>query len=544
MTTISPSILSADFSHLGADCRMVLDAGAQMLHYDVMDGHFVPNISFGVPVLKSLHKALPDAFYDVHLMITHPQQYAEAFAKAGASLLNFHLECDDDIQETIDAIKAQGCKVGMTIKPGTPVEELGYYLDQLDLVLVMSVEPGFGGQKFMPSALDKLRWLKAEKDRRGLKFLLEVDGGVDAATAPQWPSVRWQLSERGLPMDEALIRLQEEELQRTGRYYKHICFLCVPLLCVSCYLYGLRPLLLCGFAVLMGNLCDRLISLLRRRVYQAGDYSNESFALVITLLMPATVDWYVLAAAILAGALIGKEVFGGYGSYPFHPAAVGYAVAAVSWPEQVFRYPAPYANIPLWDASGVATSSTISDTLRSGGLINISALSLVLGEYAAPMGTGAAIVLVACGLFLWMQKDVRLSASLSFLITAGLIVFFFPRQLGLTEGTAFTAGLVFRLRCVRDEMLTGAMLFSAVFLLNEPYTCAHHRRGRILYGAMVGAFTMGFRYFGVYETGVCFAILAVNSISGWLDRTEVRLHELIKSGRYFKEKKTGKGDAE
>ena len=318
----------------------------------------------------------------------------------------------------------------------------------------------------------------------------------------------------------------------------------MPLLCVSCYLYGLRPLLLCGFAVLMGNLCDRLISLLRRRVYQAGDYSNESFALVITLLMPATVDWYVLAAAILAGALIGKEVFGGYGSYPFHPAAVGYAVAAVSWPEQVFRYPAPYANIPLWDASGVATSSTISDTLRSGGLINISALSLVLGEYAAPMGTGAAIVLAACGLFLWMQKDVRLSASLSFLITAGLIVFFFPRQLGLTEGTAFTAGLVFRLRCVRDEMLTGAMLFSAVFLLNEPYTCAHHRLGRILYGVMVGAFTMGFRYFGVYETGVCFAILAVNSISGWLDRTEVRLHELIKSGRHFKEKKIGKGDAE
>lgn len=345
-------------------------------------------------------------------------------------------------------------------------------------------------------------------------------------------------------MDEALIRLQEEELRRTGRYYKHICFLSVPLLCVSCYLYGLRPLLLCGFAVLMGNLCDRLISLLRRRVYQAGDYSNESFALVIALLMPATVDWYVLAAAILAGALIGKEVFGGYGSYPFHPAAVGYAVAAVSWPEQVFRYPAPYANIPLWDASGVATSSTISDTLRSGGLINISALSLVLGEYAAPMGTGAAIVLAACGLFLWMQKDVRLSASLSFLITAGLIVFFFPRQLGLTEGTAFTAGLVFRLRCVRDEMLAGAMLFSAVFLLNEPYTCAHHRLGRILYGVMVGAFTMGFRYFGVYETGVCFAILAVNSISGWLDRTEVRLYELIKSGRQFKEKKTGKGDAE
>ena len=177
MAIVSPSILSADFGKLGADCRMVLDAGAQMLHYDVMDGHFVPNISFGVPVLKSLHKNLPDAFYDVHLMISHPLQYAEAFIKAGATLYNFHLECEDDIQATIDAVRALGCKVGLTIKPGTEPQALAPYLDQLDLVLVMSVEPGFGGQKFMPSAL--------EKDRRGLKFLLEVDGGVDNATAPQ-----------------------------------------------------------------------------------------------------------------------------------------------------------------------------------------------------------------------------------------------------------------------------------------------------------------------------------------------------------------------
>ena len=151
MAIVSPSILSADFGKLGADCRMVLDAGAQMLHYDVMDGHFVPNISFGVPVLKSLHKALPDAFYDVHLMISHPLQYAEPFIKAGATLYNFHLECEDDIQATIDAVRALGCKVGLTIKPGTPAEALAPWLDQLDLVLVMSVEPGFGGQKFMPS---------------------------------------------------------------------------------------------------------------------------------------------------------------------------------------------------------------------------------------------------------------------------------------------------------------------------------------------------------------------------------------------------------
>ena len=182
MTIISPSILSADFNQLGADCRMVLDAGAQMLHYDVMDGHFVPNISFGVPVLKSLHKGMPAAFYDVHLMISHPLAYAEPFAKAGATLQNFHLECEDDIQQTIDAIKAQGCKVGLTIKPGTAPEALAPYLDQLDLVLVMSVEPGFGGQKFMADMMPKLVALREKLDQVNPGCLLEVDGGVDAHT--------------------------------------------------------------------------------------------------------------------------------------------------------------------------------------------------------------------------------------------------------------------------------------------------------------------------------------------------------------------------
>ena len=323
-------------------------------------------------------------------------------------------------------------------------------------------------------------------------------------------------------MDERLIQQQEQELAKTGRYYLHVCFMTIPLLCMACFLYGLRPLLLCGAALLTGNLCDRLVSLLRRRVYRAGDFSNESFALIIALLMPATVDWYVVIMAVLAGVLIGKEVFGGYGSYPFNPAAVGYAVAAVSWPEQVFRYPQPYTGIPLWDASGVPVSDTISETLRSGGSLNISALSLGLGEYAAPMGTGAALIILACGLFLWMQKDIRLSAAVSFLATSALIAFLWPRQVGV-DGI----DLLLRLQCVRDELLTGAMLFSAVFLLNEPYTCAHHRLGRILYGVLVGAFTMGFRYFGVYETGVCFALLTVNSISGWMDRTESRLYQLM-----------------
>ena len=183
MAIVSPSILSADFGKLGADCRMVLDAGAQMLHYDVMDGHFVPNISFGVPVLKSLHNALPDAFYDVHLMISHPLQYAEPFIKAGATLYNFHLECEDDIQATIDAVRALGCKVGLTIKPGTPAQALAPWLDQLDLVLVMSVEPGFGGQKFIPTTVSRVAAIKAECNRRGVSPRIEVDGGINTETA-------------------------------------------------------------------------------------------------------------------------------------------------------------------------------------------------------------------------------------------------------------------------------------------------------------------------------------------------------------------------
>ena len=327
-------------------------------------------------------------------------------------------------------------------------------------------------------------------------------------------------------MDEALIREQEQQLQKTGKYYKHICWMAVPPLCMACYLYGLRPLLLCGISMLTGNLCDRLVSLLRHRVYQNSDLSNESFGLVIALLMPATVDIYVLVAAVLAGVLTGKEIFGGYGSYPFNPAAVGYAVAAVSWPEQVFRYPQPYTDIPLWDASGVAVSSAMEDTLRSGGMLNFSSLALGLGEFAAPMGTGAALIILACGLFLWTQKDMHISASGSFLVTCALIAFFFPRQAGLADSTVLASAAP-RLQCVRDELLTGATLFSAVFLLNEPYTCAHHRMGRILYGVLVGAASMGFRYYGVYATGVCFALLAVNSVSAWIDRTEEKLYRLL-----------------
>lgn len=331
---------------------------------------------------------------------------------------------------------------------------------------------------------------------------------------------------------------QAPAVLENSQYYKHVCWMAAPLLVFDAYLYGPRPVLLCLVALLTGNLCDRLVALLRRRRYVAEDWSNESFALVIALLLPATVSWYVLVAAVLAGVLVGKEAFGGYGSYPFHPAAVGYVVAAVSWPEQVFRYPQPYTMLPLGDASGVTVVNGISNTLRNGGLPNINTLSLVLGEFAAPMGTGAALIILACGLFLLVHGDINRSAGIGFVVTCAAIAFLFPRQADLVN-VAISESVMARLNVVKYELMSGAMLYSAVFLLNEPYTCPRTRLGRILYGILVGAASMAFRYFGVYETGVCFALLLVNSVSGWLDRVVQRLYGVARRRRTAKKPKGG-----
>lgn len=184
MIKIAPSILSADFANLKADVDDVQAGGAEYLHVDVMDGLFVPNISIGIPVVQSLRKAT-NMFLDVHLMIDRPHRYVRDFCKAGADLVVFHVEADQpqDIFKAIAIVKEEGRKVGMSVKPKTPASVLLPYLDQLDLVLVMTVEPGFGGQSFMHDQLPKIAELRQMIDARGLNCELEVDGGVSATTA-------------------------------------------------------------------------------------------------------------------------------------------------------------------------------------------------------------------------------------------------------------------------------------------------------------------------------------------------------------------------
>lgn len=179
-TVIAPSILSADFAHLGQEVDSVLAAGADWVHFDVMDNHYVPNLTIGPMVCEALRKHGITAPIDVHLMVDPVDRIVPDFARAGASIISFHPEASAHVHRTVQLIKSHGCQAGLVLNPGTPLEVLDWVLDELDLVLLMSVNPGFGGQSFIPSTLDKLRRVRERIDASGRAVRLEIDGGVKA----------------------------------------------------------------------------------------------------------------------------------------------------------------------------------------------------------------------------------------------------------------------------------------------------------------------------------------------------------------------------
>ena len=179
---ISPSMLSADFGNLERDTKMIDRSRAEWVHIDVMDGVFVPNISFGFPVMKPIRQAT-DKVLDVHLMIVEPEKYVEQFVKAGADYVTFHIEATEQAEKCIELIHAAGAKAGVSIKPATPTSVIKELLPQVELVLVMSVEPGFGGQSFMSISIDKVKELAAMREQMGLDFIIEVDGGISSKNA-------------------------------------------------------------------------------------------------------------------------------------------------------------------------------------------------------------------------------------------------------------------------------------------------------------------------------------------------------------------------
>ena len=180
---ISPSILSCDFSEIGSEIEKLNNSGADLIHIDVMDGHFVPNLTFGPPVISKIRKCskLP---FDVHLMISPVEKYIQDYANAGADIITFHPEATDNIQRTIDVIKSCGKKVGISLNPETPSTVIENYLKEIDLILIMSVNPGFAGQKFMPKVLEKVKFFRSKIENENLNIDIEIDGGIDFETAP------------------------------------------------------------------------------------------------------------------------------------------------------------------------------------------------------------------------------------------------------------------------------------------------------------------------------------------------------------------------
>lgn len=303
--------------------------------------------------------------------------------------------------------------------------------------------------------------------------------------------------------------------------YQDLLVATLPLLAMAVFLYGPRPALLWLAAVVTANLCDQLVAFLRHRPFDPLEFSNESFGAMLVLLLPASVSYYVVIVSVAVAVLVGKEAFGGLGCYPFHPTAVGYAVAAVSWPEQVFSFPQPGTWLPLVNAGSAGLIQSASYTLKNGGTPRIDTLNLMLGNYAGPMGATAVVILVACALLLAVRRRIQWDAALPFLAACFAIAWLFPRMGRVGLALPWVEAPV-RLASVGYELCSGTILYTGIFMLSDPAILPRHRAARVAFGLTLGVVSMLYRYYGSYETGVCFAMILVGSFASAFDRLHLR----------------------
>ncbi len=299
-------------------------------------------------------------------------------------------------------------------------------------------------------------------------------------------------------------------------YYRDLLWCSVPLIGMAWYYYGPRPVLLLLTGLLTAYLCDCALAPLHGAGYHSHEPSSECFAALIVLMMPATVPYAVVVAAVIAAVLV-KEAFGGEGHYPFHPAAVGMAVAGISWPDAVYQYPAPGVWLSVWGVSDADLVEGMNATLRDGGLPSASTMNLLTGNVSGGLGTTAALVVIACGLFLLVRRRIRLSVLIPFLIFCIGLPWLLPQLNELPVVSWPWEYVRQRIYLEKYIILSGTMLFGGLFLICEPVTMPNRTSSRIVYGAALGIATYAFRVFSPYESAACLALLIVGAIPEWLD---------------------------
>ncbi len=317
-------------------------------------------------------------------------------------------------------------------------------------------------------------------------------------------------------------------LQKSNAFNRDIIAMTIPLFLMAFFFYGPRVFLIQLVAWFTARLSDRVAALFKGIPYDKTENSSVAIAFLIVLMFPATVRYRVVVAAVALAVLIGKEAFGGYDSYPFNPVAVGFGVAAISWPDELMRFPAPtnwflslnqdwQSLFNLWSFKDATLVEGPSYILRTHSLPSIDTWGLLLGNYAGPIGVTSALVIIACGAYLVVKKRLSLTAPLSFIGVTAVIGFLFPRNAAVSWGS-FPGDMLLRLNVVKFELLTGGLLFVCVFLISDWVTLPKHKYSQALYGVFLGVAAMMFRYFGTYELSICFAILLVNAFYGYFDR--------------------------